>query len=47
LPTTENVIVCIWNELVDIIKANGATLHGLKLVETENIYAEYYGEALG
>lgn len=45
LPTTENVIVCIWNELVKIIKANGATLHSLKLVETENIYAEYFGEA--
>lgn len=45
LPTTENVIVCIWNELVKIIEVNGATLHGLKLVETENIYAEYFGEA--
>ena len=45
LPTTENVVMCIWKELVDVIKENGATLHYLKLIETENIYAEYYGEA--
>jgi 6-pyruvoyltetrahydropterin/6-carboxytetrahydropterin synthase len=42
-PTTENLIMLIWQELRPHIKQEGADLHYLKLVETETIYAEYYG----
>ena len=41
-PTTENLVILIWNELAPKIK--GCDLHYIKLEETENIYAEYYGE---
>ncbi len=40
-PSTENVVICIWNELKPHIK--GCKLHCIKLQETDNIYAEYYG----
>ena len=43
-PTTENVAKAIWNELEFKIKATGAALHCVKLVETENNYVEYFGE---
>lgn len=42
MPTTENLVVCIWNELQKYLE--GYQLHSLKLQETENIYAEYFGE---
>jgi 6-pyruvoyltetrahydropterin/6-carboxytetrahydropterin synthase len=41
-PTTENLVICIWNELKPHIK--GCTLHSIRLHETENIYAEYFGK---
>ena len=43
-PTTENLTVLIWRELQPIIAAEGVQLHSIKLSETENIYAEYFGE---
>jgi 6-pyruvoyltetrahydropterin/6-carboxytetrahydropterin synthase len=42
MPTTENLVIVIWNRLKNNI-SNGQ-LHKIKLVETEKIYAEYYGE---
>jgi 6-pyruvoyltetrahydropterin/6-carboxytetrahydropterin synthase len=42
LPSTENVAIQIWKWLEPHIK--GCQLHCIKLVETENIYVEYYGE---
>jgi 6-pyruvoyltetrahydropterin/6-carboxytetrahydropterin synthase len=41
-PTTENLVVLIWNRLEQFI--TGCSLHCIKLIETETIYAEYYGE---
>ncbi|MFK8104289.1 MAG: 6-pyruvoyl tetrahydropterin synthase family protein [Saprospiraceae bacterium] len=41
-PTTENMVILIWKELVDHIK--DCELHSVKLYETENIYAEYFGD---
>ena len=41
-PTTENLVVAIWNELKPHIQ--NCELHCIKLIETENIYAEYYGQ---
>lgn len=40
--TTENLTILIWKELEQYIQP--CRLHCVKLVETENIYAEYYGE---
>ncbi|MEZ4949457.1 MAG: 6-carboxytetrahydropterin synthase [Saprospiraceae bacterium] len=41
-PTTENLVMLIWKELEPHI--TNCKLHCIKLVETENIYAEYFGE---
>ena len=41
-PSTENMTIWIWNELKSHIPAG--ELHCVKLQETENIFAEYYGE---
>lgn len=41
IPSTENVTKAIWNELQTHL--NGCTLHCVRLYETENIFAEYYG----
>ena len=42
LPSTENLAKAIWQQLEPHIKE--CKLHCVKLWETENIYAEYYGE---
>jgi 6-pyruvoyltetrahydropterin/6-carboxytetrahydropterin synthase len=41
--TTENLAAAIWNELKEPLAAEGATLHRVKVEETENNYVEYYG----
>ena len=44
MPSTENVAIAIWKELLPhVIKLN-CQLHCIKLYETENNYVEYYGE---
>lgn len=43
MPSTENLAMAIWKQLEGGIAALGATLHCVKLVETENNYVEYYG----
>lgn len=42
-PTTENLVILIWKQLVDKIP-DCCELYRIKLVETETISAEYYGE---
>jgi len=41
-PTTENVVIGIWNQLVDNIPTG--KLYSIKLHETENNYIEYKGK---
>jgi 6-pyruvoyltetrahydropterin/6-carboxytetrahydropterin synthase len=41
-PTTENLVILFWQQLQP--RLEGCELHCIKLYETENIYAEYYGE---
>jgi len=41
-PTTENLVILIWKQLEPHIK--DCQLHSIRLHETENIYAEYFGE---
>ena len=40
---TENICLAIWEQIEEPIAAQGAQLHYIKLVETENNYVEYYG----
>jgi len=42
MPSTENVAKAIFERLLPHIKE--ATLHCVKLMETEKIFVEYYGE---
>ena len=42
--STEVLAFEIWNILAPEIVKMGAQLHCIKLMETENNYAEYYGE---
>lgn len=44
LASTENILTAIWDEVVEPITNLGCQLHCIKLSETENNYAEYYGE---
>jgi 6-pyruvoyltetrahydropterin/6-carboxytetrahydropterin synthase len=44
MPSTENVAIAIWKELLPHINALGCQLHCIKLCETENNYVEYFGE---
>lgn len=44
LPSIENLCVYVWNILEPKIKMHGAQLHCVKIQETDNNFAEYYGE---
>ncbi|HUX59242.1 MAG TPA: 6-carboxytetrahydropterin synthase [Bacteroidales bacterium] len=43
IATTENLAVSIWDELKPSIEKEGASLHCIKVQETENNSIEYYG----
>jgi 6-pyruvoyltetrahydropterin/6-carboxytetrahydropterin synthase len=43
MASTEILAVAIWEEIEPSIKAEGAILHCVKIVETENNYVEYFG----
>jgi 6-pyruvoyltetrahydropterin/6-carboxytetrahydropterin synthase len=43
MASTENICIAIWDQLENEIKKLGADLHCIKVVETENNYAEFYG----
>ncbi len=42
--STENILTAIWDQIVEPIQALGCQLHAIKLSETENNSAEYFGE---
>ncbi|MGD8307575.1 MAG: 6-carboxytetrahydropterin synthase [Ignavibacteria bacterium] len=42
IATSENIVIAIWNELVN--KITHGKLYSVKLYETENNYFEYKGE---
>ena len=44
LASTENLAIGIWNELKEPISEMGAILHCIKIYETENNFAEYFGD---
>lgn len=43
LASTENLAVAIWKELAPHINSSNATLHSVKIHETENNIIEYFG----
>lgn len=44
MASTENICLGIWQQIAGPISEKGATLHSIKLEETENNFVEYYGE---
>ena len=44
MASTENLAVGIWHELKELIEVHGCTLYSVKLHETENNSAEYFGD---
>lgn len=43
MPTTENIIVAMWQRLLPALP-EGCILHKLKLIETPSIFVEYCGD---
>ena len=43
IPSTEALVLAIWNELEGPVKKLGAQLHKVKVFETENNFVEYLG----
>jgi 6-pyruvoyltetrahydropterin/6-carboxytetrahydropterin synthase len=43
IPTTENIAIAIWNRLTPALK--DAKLHRVRVYETPDIFADFYGEA--
>ena len=43
IATTENLAIAIWEELKPNIEREGATLHCVRISETENNSIEFYG----
>ena len=42
--SSENLAIAIWTRLAPHVLELGATLHRIRIEETENNYIEYYGE---
>jgi len=43
MPSTENLCIAIWKQIQEPIAAYNCYLHAIKLYETENNFAEYFG----
>ncbi|HUW05646.1 MAG TPA: 6-carboxytetrahydropterin synthase [Williamwhitmania sp.] len=43
IASTENLAIAIWEAIAPKIEKQGAILHCVKVQETENNWAEYYG----
>lgn len=43
MTSTENIAIAFWRKLVAPVSELGATLHCVKLQETENNFVEYFG----
>jgi 6-pyruvoyltetrahydropterin/6-carboxytetrahydropterin synthase len=43
IPTTENIAIAVWRRLEG--KIPGAKLHRVRMYETADLFADYYGEA--
>ena len=43
LASTENVVIQVWDRMIEPIRVAGGELVKIKLVETENNFVEYFG----
>jgi 6-pyruvoyltetrahydropterin/6-carboxytetrahydropterin synthase len=43
IPTTENIAIAIWQRLARNLKT--AQLHRVRVYETPDLFADFYGEA--
>ena len=43
LPSTENLVIAIWEQLEEHINAHGGKLCRIRIIETENNFVDYYG----
>ncbi len=43
IPTTENIAIAVWNRLETKLKI--AKLHRIRIYETPDLWADFYGEA--
>ena len=44
IATSENLAIAIWDQLEPSVEKEGAKLHCVRIVETENNSIEYYGK---
>jgi 6-pyruvoyltetrahydropterin/6-carboxytetrahydropterin synthase len=44
IPTTENIAIAIWRRLAG--KIPGAKLHRVRVYETPDLFADFYGEGV-
>ncbi len=44
IPSSENLAIAIWKQLLPHVKKLGVELHCVKIEETENNFVEYFGE---
>ncbi len=44
MTSSENFTIAIWKQIEAPLQLIGAKLYKIKLIETKNIYVEYYGE---
>jgi 6-pyruvoyltetrahydropterin/6-carboxytetrahydropterin synthase len=45
MPTTENIAIAVWKRLEEEIRSQGAKLHRVRVYETDDLFADYCGEA--
>ena len=43
LASTENIVIQVWDRILDPISKAGGQLAKIKLVETDNNFVEYFG----
>jgi 6-pyruvoyltetrahydropterin/6-carboxytetrahydropterin synthase len=44
IPTAENLAIWIWDQIASEIASKGCALRKVKIYETDNSYAKYYGK---
>ena len=44
IPSSENLAMAIWHQLLPHVRTLGVELHCVKIEETENNFVEYFGE---
>lgn len=43
LPSTENLVIVIWDQIENEVNKHGGKLARIRIIETENNFVDYYG----